>query len=260
MRMRIRFGPVLVLTIAVPMIASAQRSQSPEEYDREATTRVKALSERLRFRENDPVDRRRYYAELKEVTKRLRTEVDRYIHVAFSPTEASSSVQGRLRTLLAEHKPNPDYGDLALARIGDLRGGQSLLVAYAIVRPPHHDAATIRGYRLGVDGYDLMATTGDDFDGYGMFKQDLQSPIPGELWLLTWGQAHTFNGTKIRFRVYAFDGEKFRTVWSPDDLFDATVRFSDSGFAIDHHVRQPPSELHDEYVLTPDGPVKTLSR
>jgi hypothetical protein len=38
-----------------------------------------------------------------------------------------------------------------------------------------------------------------------------------------------------------FDGEAFRTVWSPDDLVArARVTFSESGFAIDHDLRQEP--------------------
>jgi hypothetical protein len=251
---------VLLAAITIPIVALAQPPQNVEQYEREATARVKALSERLRFREDDPADQRRYYSELKDLTDRLRREVDGYIHAAVSTAEDSERVRAQLRSLLTAHRPNPDYGDLAFARAGNLRSGQALVVAYTIVRRPHHDSATIRGYRAASNGFELVATAGDEFDGYGMFKKEIPSPVPGEIWLFAWGRAHTFNGSKVRFRLYGFDGERFRTLWSPEDMFNATVSFRDSGFAIDHHVSKAPFDLHDEYVLTQDGPVKTMSR
>jgi hypothetical protein len=166
------------------------------------------------------------------------------------------NLQERVRTLLADHRPNPDYGDLPFAQEADLRAGRSLVVAYTIVRPPHFNLATIRGYRADGDRFDLIATTGDDFENYSMFKVALPSPLPLELWLLAWGQAHTFNGTKIRFRVYAFDGALFRTIWAPEDMFSATINLTKTGFVIDHHERQPPYDIRDEYVLTADGVFK----
>jgi hypothetical protein len=97
--------------------------------------------------------------------------------------------------------------------------------------------------------------TGDDFNGYNMLKKELRSPLLGEIWLMAWGQGHTANGQIVRFRMYAFDGDAFRTLWSPEDMLDAEVRFTDSGFTIDHYRR--PRAVHDEYLLTPDGPLKT---
>ena len=76
---------------------------------------------------------------------------------------------------------------------------------------------------------------------------------------MAWGQAHTFNGRKIRFRVYGFDGVAFRTIWSPEDILNATIRFTDSGFAIDHYVPLERRDIHDEYTITPAGPVQTVS-
>ena len=243
--------PFLVMMMA--MIGSAQQTQPAEQYDRDVAVRIRALSERLRFTGDEP-DLARRYAELNEVTDRLRGEVDGYIQAAVNATEGSQRIQARLRTLLAEHTPNPEYGDLPFARVADLRAARSLIVAYTIVRGPHHDSATIRGYRSDLDRFELVATTGDDFDGYNMFKTELASPLRGEFWLLAWGQASTFNGKKVRLRVYAFDGQSFRTVWEPEDMFNATLRITKSGFAIDHEVR--PDEIHDEYLLTPDGPIK----
>jgi hypothetical protein len=101
-----------------------------------------------------------------------------------------------------------------------------------------------------------VAVTGDDFARYNMFKAEIPSPIAGELWLLAWGQGHTSNGAVIRFRVYSFDGDTFKTVWSPEDFFGAEVTLTDRGFLIDHIPRQANYPTKDEYMVTPEGPVR----
>jgi hypothetical protein len=171
-------------------------------------------------------------------------------------TETSQQIEDRLKTLLMR-KPEPDYGDLAFARVADLPTGRSLLVAYTIVRPPHHNLATVRGYRRTLAGFELVAVTARDFEGFNMFMKELRSPIPNQLWMLAWGQAHTANGKFVRCRVYAFDGKTFKTMWSPEEMFRADVRVWESGLAIDHYVR--PNDIHDEYLITPNGPLKTNS-
>ena len=67
-------------------------------------------------------------------------------------------------------------------------------------------------------------------------------------------------------RVLAFDGAANRTIWAPDDIYDATVSFTLSGFTIDHldmqrlhEIRNPPYRLRDEYILTVVGPQRQSS-
>lgn len=254
------FRIALAASITLSFVAPSQAASGSAQSEQDVAARIAVLTQRLQFRQGDPRDERRYYAELDALTQSLRQEIDRYINITVKPDANSAEVQASLRRLLADHSPHPDYGDLPFTRMADLREGRALLAAYTIVRPPHHDIASIRGYRAGAQGLQLVATEGGDFEGYGMHKKEISSPLAGELWLFAWGQAHTFNGTKVRFRIYSFDGEQFRTVWSPDDMFNARVTFRDNGFSIDHHVRQAPYDLHDEYVITADGPVKTTSR
>ena len=116
----------------------------------------------------------------------------------------------------------------------------------------------IRGYRVLPIGIEPVATAGKDFSGYGMYTADLRSPFVGELWLLVWGQGHTFNGKRVRFRIYSFDGERFNTVWSPEDMLDAEVTLTDSGFSIAHRLKNelPWRLVRDDYVVTAQGAVK----
>ena len=175
-----KFASRMVLLVAVSVsVMAGVRAQSRSPQD-DAVANVKALTSRLRLGQSDLADQRRY-EEMADITAQLQKEIDRYVGGAIASTANSEAAQGRLRDILSEHRPHSDYGDDAFVRTADLSGGKSMLVAYTIVRPPHHDIATIRGYRTGREGFELVATTGDDFEGYGMFKRLLPSPFPQEL-------------------------------------------------------------------------------
>jgi hypothetical protein len=248
---------LLGLSVSVwAAVALAQQSQPTSQEDRNEAARIASMSERIQFAGNEP-DAKQRRAQMVEVTDRIRAEIDNYIRGALKPDDGSQRIQDRLRSILTAHRPAPEFGDLAFARLAELRTGQSLIVAYTIVRGPHDDLATIRGYRSTPEGFELAATAGDEFESYNMFKTAIPSPVEGEFWLMAWGQEHTFNGKKVRFRIYAFDGQSFRTMWNPDDMFDADdPSLNSSGFMIHHRVRYPPWDLHDEYLITPNGPIR----
>ncbi|MGH9386616.1 MAG: hypothetical protein ACRD2N_20280 [Vicinamibacterales bacterium] len=255
--MRTRKAVLLLSIMGAVTVGAARLTQSLSERDHDEAARITRLSSGLFFR-GDEADAGRRLAEMDWLTDRLQREVDRYIQTTFTVAHDPDGIQRRLRTLLGAHAPNPEFGDLPFTRLAGLRFGSSLIVAYTLVRGPHHNLATIRGYRATREGFELVATTGDDFEGYGMFKAELQSPIDDEFWLMAWGQAHTFDGRRVRFRIYAFDGEAFKTMWSPEDLFDAEdPHITGLIFSIDHRVRQPRYDIHDEYLLTASGPIKT---
>lgn len=245
------FQVVLLIAALAPVTVSRQKSTLDEQQLQEVRARINKLSEGLRTTEAITTD-------LDPIQLQIRAEIDGYIRTAFNPSQTTSNeVEERLRSVLADHRPVPEYGDEAIARVKDLRRGRSLIVAYTITRPPHHDLATIRGYRSVQGRFELVAVTGSDFSRYNMFKAEIPSPIEGELWLLAWGQRHTANGPIIRFRAYSFDGGTFKTVWSPEDFYDARVTITDRGFVVEH--RSParaPYTTKDEYVVTPMGPIR----
>jgi hypothetical protein len=247
---------LMSLALVLAVSASAQPTSS-EQLDVDVASRISALSEHLRIPSaDDDLEKSRKYAELDLWTARVHSEVDAYIKSALSAEEGSQRSVARLRRILAEHTPDSDAGDLPFAQVAHLNAGPALVVAFTLVRGAQHNVATIRGYHWNVTRYELVGKTGDDFEGHNMFEMALRSPVPGEFWLLAWGSSQTANGSGVRFRVYGFDGQTFRTVWSPEDMSNAVPHVTDSGIAIDHHVRYPPYEIHDEYALTVSGVIK----
>jgi hypothetical protein len=236
------------------ILAGPQRRDETRPYEEAAAVRLRTLSARLNSKTIDAGEQRPGPATAR-ITREIHGVVDDFVRDAMSP-DGPESVEARIRTLLVNHRPDPEFGDLALAREANVAAGQALILAYTIVRPPHFDVGTIRGYGLRNGRFELVATTGDDFADYNMFKAALPSQRAGEFWLLVWGSEHTFNGRRDRFRVYAFDGTAFETIWAPEDMFETHVTLTRTGFSIAHHLREPPYELNDEYALTVDGVIK----
>ena len=203
-------------------------------------------------------------------TRSVQQELDRYVSTGFAAeTARSEDIQAALTELLSNQPEDPEHSGKPYARVADLRFGKSLVTAYMLARggeAVNDSSVTIRGYKIVEGKYQLTATTGSDLDGYGLFTHELESPVSGESWLFVWGPQFGFNGTKMRMRVFAFDGATFRTIWAPDDMYSATVHFTSSGFTIDHldmqrlhEIRNPPYRLRDEYILTVAGPQRQSS-
>ena len=241
----------LVVFSFVASLVGLGQSQNASDNDNAAAARVEALSAGLRFDRNVPDD-----AALAAMTARVRNEVSGYIEAGVAPSASTEQIEARLRAVLAAHKPDPESADQPFARVANLLFGRSLVIGYTIVRGPHHDLPVMAAFREEADRFRLVATSSDDFDGYGMFTAQLSSPNPAEMAVLAWGRARTFIGRRIRIRVYTFDGQTFRTVWNPDDLLDASVRALENGFVIDQDIRTPPWTQRDQYLLTLNGPIK----
>ena len=209
-----------------PLGASVQSAQrTVEQLERETAGQIAALRGGLDRLDSD--DGRRLTAtqwadERERLTSETRTAANNFIESSVRPSEEAEAIEARLRSVLAAHVPERD--DLPTARTADLRLGRSLVVVYTVVRPPHFDSGLISGFKEDAGRFRLQATAGADFDGYTMSTLDVPSPFKDELWLLAKGRVPTSNAARTRFRLYGFDGEAFRTIWSPDDMLGAAVR------------------------------------
>ena len=241
----------LVVFSFVASLVGLGQSQTASDNDKASAARVEALSAGLRFDRDVPDD-----ASLGAMTARVRDDVSRYIEAGVAPSASTEQIEPRLRAVLAAHKPDPEVADQPFARVGNLLFGRSLVIGYTIVRGPHHDSSVMAAFREEAGRFRLVATSSDEFDGYGMFNAQLSSPNPAEIAVLAWGRDRTFNGKRIRVRMYTFDGQTFRTVWNPDDLLNASVRAVENGFVIDQDIRTPPWTQRDQYLLTLNGPIK----
>src|SRR5689334_2378727 len=107
LEMRITIGAALLILSLTATVIS-QQTQQLGQSDRAAAARVKALSDRLQFRDDDDADKARYYAEFDSIRDRIRSEVDDFVRIGIDPDATTQRTEERLRAVLADHKPNPD--------------------------------------------------------------------------------------------------------------------------------------------------------
>lgn len=114
--------------------------------------------------------------------------------------------------------------------------------------------------------FEAVGRTGSDFEGCGLFIEEIPAGRSGETWLLAWGGIFGANQSPKRMRVYSFDGEKFETIWSPPDRLQGKVRLRDGMIEVSYvdmvqfyERREPPYSRHDLYALTVQGLVEVQS-
>ncbi len=253
--------PIFLFAIACPVLES--QTAPATLYDRESErARVDALAEQLRFGK-DQAGYLHYLRVRDDITQQIRDEIDTFVAHSVDPGRPATDVAADVRIVLGSHTFQSEYGDDVFASINMQRGRPTLILGYMLARggaAVNDSAISIRAYCLGAAGrYELADATGSDLDGYGLFVRSLPSPLAGEEWFLAWGPLSGYNGTRDRLRVYAFDGERFRTVWSPDDFLDASVVATLSGFSVKHldvarySASRPPYGVVDEFVPVGDG-------
>jgi len=186
------------------------------------------------------------------LAKSVRSELKAFVEGSLRGSDNSATIQQRLRNVLRSQNAERYDSDPPTIREANLRYGRSVVVAYSVFRPPHFDLATITAFTDKGGDFREAATTGDDLEGYMMVTQLLPSPTKDVMWLLAGGKAFTFNGSRYRFRVYTFDGERFETIWSPEDVYNATIQLSVDGFSLTHHKPQEDA-VTEKYLATPNG-------
>ncbi len=114
--------------------------------------------------------------------------------------------------------------------------------------------------------FEAVDGAGADFEGCGLFLEEIPAGRSGETWLLAWGTVFGANQTPRRMRVYSFDGEKFATIWSPPNLLQGAAPLKDGMIEVSYldrvqhyQLREPPLYRYDRYALTVQGVVETQS-
>jgi hypothetical protein len=146
---------------------------------------------------------------------------------------------------------------------------RSLIVAYVLNRgymmTPNGTSVAIRAYNettsgispSGVSTTDLRLSdvAGEDMNGYaGLSMTELHSSVAGKLFLLLSGEAMGANGPNTRMRIYEYDGEKFRAIWMPENIWGRfSVRPTDNGFTVEGYYYRDGRKRRDGYALYEDG-------
>ncbi len=258
------------------MHSASLQAQSPATSGSGRAARVAELAKKLRW--HDQVERQRYLASRDSITDQIFQEIDGFIAETFAPnTVRASNVKPALEALLPG-TVGDSRNDVAF--VVNLLAGRFLIAGVELSRGGNaiaEDAISIRAYKDVGAKLALVAQNRDlrSSDRDNPFLTNLHArsvvpapPIPGEFWLLVWAQVPPQAPPSFAMRLYAFNGEKIRTVWAPADVVaengKSVVEIASGGFTIHRLVdksgvapHSPTTVVHERYALTVEGPLRT---
>jgi hypothetical protein len=191
------------------------------------------------------------------VMSRIHAEVDEFVvrttKTAQLDMDKSAVAQG-LRQIL----PTTDEEPRSVFLLNSANR-RSLVVAYVLskgdIMGSDGTSVAIRAYTKTTRGVGLVDVTGDDMNGYaGVSVTELHSPVTGRLLLLLSGYMTGANGPNNRMRIYASDGEKFRSIWMPENVWGTfTVKVIDIGLTVEGDYYRQNRKRRDRYAVAEDG-------
>jgi hypothetical protein len=261
---RARYFMVQRVSIALVLLlfAAVLRAQVPNVRLNEAATTIREVGRALIVR--SPEDAKRYNPDFeREQTQKLTKALDSYVSATLEgkPDVTARDVRAGLK---AVYDPWTEWGDMVDApqawRVS-LKGQQFLVVALLLNRNGQgapRSKALLEAFALRDGKGQVVSSTGDTFDGHGLFAREMTSHVPGESWFLVYGKRFADSGARSEVVLYSFDGTQFQTKWSRSEL--SALRLNVDGDTLDLNywtpgpasVRKP---VHERYRLTEKGVV-----
>ena len=151
---------------------------------------------------------------------------------------------------------------MPFAQFFQVSGAQSVAVGYVILQ----GVAAIPDTQPYLEFYDRAngsweskgeAPTRSDFRGCTFVVSRMNSPLPAESWFLAWGTTIGDTGTRLKIRLYAFDGATVRTVWKRDGLIAGEIKVSADSINLEYNREykssDPDSIAHETLHVSANG-------
>lgn len=180
----------------------------------------------------------------------INRQVDEYVAATAKPPAIDAKLLAfRIKRIL---------GDTCLDGPFIFTGRDSIIIAYTLNKQrmgPLGTAVTIRAYREISGRFQLAASAGSEMNGnMRLSVQELHAPIPDQRWLIASGYMTGANGPSNSIAVYAFNGSRFRSVWSQKYVWGTfVVVVTHDGFRVDGEYYRTEKKRHDDYVVAGTG-------
>lgn len=221
---------LLVMGAFVAVLAQGQQSPGREEYEK--------IDKRILFRGNKRQPRDFVYPSAEERAagrKELRNIVTRTIQRTANSKGMTEQIIIDAIIELQQYdfwKWRSDEPSLPFVHLATVSGISTMTAAFAVVSDGlgiGDVSAHIQFYSSLAEGWNLVAETGEEFEGCNFKVAPLRSPIEGQAWYLAWGSVIGATRQRTKLRLYAFDGFSLRTVWSRDGLSGGMVNLENDG-------------------------------
>jgi len=269
----------LHIALVVPSFLLVSPAPAPAQEAGAGTGHVAAARGLLKqLRWHDESSHNQYIATRGDVTKHLMTEIDGFVTESFQPgTSGPDQIKAGLGVLLG-YAAMPLMADNNTAFFVTVPKGRFLIACIEAPRGGSaiaEDAISFRAYRDAGSRFVFVSSaedlhssdSGNDSLDRLYTKPLTSAPIAGEFWFMALAEVPPQAPPTVAMRLYAFDGEKFRTVWMPKDIRsvgpDKAIECTDGGFIVSSLLDptggaalSPTVVVHEQYAVSPDGPHK----
>jgi hypothetical protein len=249
------FGRAILSTAFLLMIPATAITQ--DRSVEESRKRIVALERR--FKETSDT------TALNAIAADIHREVDARIRRDFASTSRArldaAVVANRLQQILADATENAP-----VVFAGGPADHRHMIVAYCLcngrLMGANATSVTVRAYNQTARGLAFADSTGENMNGFAdlIIKEvrapapDPGAPPPRATFVLLSGYMTGANGPANRMRIYAFDGQRFRPVWMPEDMWGRfDVQVSADRFTVDGDYYRQDRKRHDTYAVSEDG-------
>lgn len=264
-----RISAILIASVSIALRSGY--CQIPEDQSRVVkwVNRIQQLSRQLRVESAE--DAKAFTVENRDrVTALTIDEIAK--HTIDELARESLNLKGlreQLRQLNGGRKMSTEYSGAPYILTGSIDNQATVVTAAVLLRGGDgspDSKAIIQGYRHTQGSWKLVDQTGDEFDRHGLFITEIGSTRRAQQWFLVHGELLGGNGKMVRMRLYSFNGESFKVLWSPPDQLKAAFSVTDRVLTVSfldaeryYQVQQPPYTRTERWALTDSGVQKLSS-
>jgi hypothetical protein len=180
--------------------------------------------------------------------------------VLAGPNPTAQDVVQSLQRLLGEtsiSEWDAQSSNTPFAEFVELNGARTLAVSYGILRsggalPNTHSYFEFYAPENGA--WQLKTHANLEFDRCTFFISSMDAGSPGRAWFLAWGKVFGDTGSRLRLRLYAFDGTSVKTIWQRDGLSAGLVTVSRKSVSLEYDKEyRSPERMHETLYPSSDG-------
>jgi hypothetical protein len=177
---------------------------------------------------------------------------------AFTEKELSAAI----KTLQGKLAPSEIVSNTPFSRFVTVNGIRSAVAAYVVAEggvgiPDTHPLLEFYSRDNGTWKLKAQAPTESDFESRTFFVSPIDLGLSNETFFLVSGFQIGDTGTRLRVKLYAYNGESVRTVWERDNLTYGTVNLSKDVITLDYsrkyHSVNASDQVHQEFQVVPGG-------
>lgn len=172
-----------------------------------------------------------------QVVQKMRRVIQRQAIDAIKRGNGDSGIVANIRPFLSVSLSiDTDFTNTPYSKCFALNGDPYCLAAYTILRGSEGipDSQCYIDFFSGRNGPEPVSIGSSDFRGHAFFVKEVPAKLSGQEWVLAWGSVLGDTGARLSARLYSFDGERIKTIWSRDGLSAGHIEILDGFVRLDY--------------------------